>query len=273
MARVAATIAFAALALAGCAIPGPTVRPLLHTVDAAPCAPASPQPRSLLVFMPGRGMALTELQARGFVQAVRQRGFDVDVILVDTHLGYWQERTVFKALREDIVAPARQRGVQQIWLAGISLGGYGALLYDTRYPGEVAGAVAIAPYLGLQQVVDEVSRAGGLRQWKAPPLGPFDESSTPGDTDRHLWRWIQHQTAPRAEGDAAAPGLPGLPVFLAFGDRDRFAAAQQLMAAALPTERVIVTRGGHDWPAWQPAWAALLDRMPWPRRAECVQHP
>jgi S-formylglutathione hydrolase FrmB len=257
-----------AAAVAGCALPGPTVRPLVQVTDPAPCAADAARPRALLVLMPGRGMALSELQERGFVRAVRERGFDVDVSLVDTHLGYWQERSVFHALREDIIAPARQRGVTQIWLAGISLGGYGALLYDARYPGEVAGAVAIAPYLGLQEVVDAVSAAGGVRPWTSPLLGPFDESATPVDTDRHLWRWLQRQTGPAGPGTSTAPPLP---IHLAFGDSDRFVKAQRLLAAALPPERVVVTPGGHDWPAWQPAWGTLLDRMPWPRRAACVR--
>ena len=271
--RLAATLrAFlalgAAFALAGCAELRPTLRPLVQLVDPAPCAAASGPPRPLVVLMPGRGMAVTELASRGFVAAVRRRGFDVDVALVDAHLGYYQERVVFEALREDVVAPARRSGRLEVWLTGISLGGYGALLYDARHPGDIAGVVALAPYLGLDEVVAEVSRAGGLDRWPAPPLAPFTPGSTPNETDRHLWRWLRQQ-AVTGPGEPAPPHR--LPIFLGFGDRDRFVAAQRLLAAALPSERVVVTPGGHDWPAWQPAWNALLDRVPWPRRAECVR--
>ena len=258
----------AALALAGCAELRPTVRPLVQVVDPAPCAAASGLPRPLVVMMPGRGMALAELVSRGFVAAVRRRGFDVDVLLVDAHLGYYQERVVFEALREDVLAPARRSGRPEVWLTGISLGGYGALLYDARHPGDIAGVVALAPYLGLDEVVAEVSRAGGLDRWAPPPLAPFTPSSTPDETDRHLWRWLRQQ-AVTAPGEPAPPHR--LPIYLGFGDRDRFVAAQRLLAAALPAGRVVVTAGGHDWPAWQPGWDALLDRVPWPRRAECVR--
>ncbi len=258
----------AAMAMAGCAELRPTVRPLVQVLDTAPCAAASALPRPLVVLMPGRGMALAELVSRGFVAAVRRRGFDVDVALVDAHLGYYQERVVFEALREDVLVPAHQGGRREVWLTGISLGGYGALLYDARHPGDIAGVVALAPYLGEEEVVAEVTRSGGLGRWQAPPLAPFTPGSTPNETDRHLWRWLQRQT-----GAGPIPPSPPyrLPIFLGFGDRDRFVAAQRLLAAALPPERVVVTAGGHDWPAWQPGWDALLDRVPWPRRAECVR--
>lgn len=212
-------------------------------------------------------MAPSELQARGFVAAVRRRGFDVDMLLVDTHLGYWQARTVFEVLREDVVAPARARGVQQIWLAGISLGGYGALLYDARYPGEIAGVVTLAPYLGSDEVVNEVARAGGLRGWTPPTLAPFAGAPPAEVADQHLWRWLKHNTL---AGTPGSPHGPRLPLFLSFGDSDRFVEAHRLVAEVLPAGQVAVASGGHDWPAWQAGWNRLLDQVPWPRRPACV---
>ena len=251
-------------ALAGCGSVRPTPRPLQQVIDPAPCPSAGTRP--LVVLMPGRGMALAELVEQGFLDAVRRRGFDVDLRLVDAHLGYYNERSVFEALQEDVVAPAHANGPREVWLTGISLGGYGALLYDARHPGEIAGVVAIAPYLGLDTVVAEVGRAGGVRAWRAPVLAPFTPASPPADTDRHLWRWLHAQAAPPAD-DASRR----IPVFLGYGDSDRFVAAQALVAAALPAGRVVVPPGGHDWPAWRAAWDTLLDRVPWPRRAACIK--
>lgn len=264
LARLAITLAIAQ-ALAGCGSVRPTPRPLLQVIDPAPCPPAPAAPRPLVVLLPGRGMALSEFADQGFLDAIRRRGFDVDVQRVDAHLGYYNERSVFEALQEDVVAPARARGVREIWLTGISLGGYGALLYDARHPGEIAGVIALAPYLGLEEVIAEVRRAGGVRAWRAPALGPFTPASTPIDTDRHLWRWL-HSQATLLPGDNGRR----VPIFLGHGDSDRFVAAQSLAAAALPAERVVVRPGGHDWPAWRAAWDALLDRVPWPRRAACA---
>jgi pimeloyl-ACP methyl ester carboxylesterase len=265
MGQFAAALAVAH-ATAGCSSTRPTPRPLPQLIDAAPCPQASTAPRPLIVLLPGRGMALSELAEQGFLDAVRRRGFDVDVHLVDAHLGYYNERSVFEAMQEDVVAPARARGVRDVWLTGISLGGYGALLYDVRHPGEIAGVVAIAPYLGLDEVSAEVRRAGGVRAWRAPALDRFSPASTPIDTDRHLWRWLNSQAAPSPD-DASRR----IPIFLGYGDSDRFVGAQTLAATALPADRVVVRPGGHDWPAWRAAWDTLLDRVPWPRRAACVK--
>jgi pimeloyl-ACP methyl ester carboxylesterase len=251
----------------GCGSVRPTPRPLPQVFDPAPCPPTSSRPRPLIVLLPGRGMALSELTGQGFLDAVRRRGFDVDVRLVDAHLGYYNERSVFEAMQEDVVAPARARGVRDVWLAGISLGGYGALLYDARHPGEIAGVVAIAPYLGLDEVTAEVGKAGGVRAWRAPALDRFSPASTPIETDRHLWRWLHTQSALPADDVSRR-----IPIFLGYGDSDRFVAAQTLAAAALPAKRVVVRPGGHDWPAWRAAWETLLDRVPWPRRAACVKN-
>lgn len=265
MTRLAVALAVAH-AVAGCSSVRPTPRPLPQVIDAAPCPPASAGPRPLIVLMPGRGMALSELTEQGFLDAVRRRGFDVDVRLVDAHLGYYNERSVFEAMQEDVVAPARAGGVREVWLTGISLGGYGALLYDARHPGEIAGVVAIAPYLGLDEVAADVRKAGGVRAWRAPVLDRFSPASTPIETDRHLWRWLHSQAALPSDD-----GSRRVPIFLGYGDSDRFVAAQTLAAAALPAERVVVRPGGHDWPAWRAAWDTLLDRVPWPRRAACVK--
>jgi len=255
-----------AVLLQACAGLQPTTRPLRQAEYPAPCAAAAGSPRPLVVLLPGRAMPISDLADQGLVAAVRRRGFDVDLLAVDAHLGYFQERTVFEALRDDVVAPARARGVREVWLAGISLGGYGALLYDARHAGEIAGAVAIAPYLGLDAVVDEVAAGGGLRAWRPPVLERFTPATSPADTDRHLWRWLQAQAGAAPEGAERR-----MPVFLGHGDRDRYARAQRLAAAAFPAGRVVVRPGDHDWPAWREAWDELLDRMPWPRRPACVK--
>jgi pimeloyl-ACP methyl ester carboxylesterase len=39
-------------------------------------------------------------------------------------------------------------GYGHVRAAGISLGGFGALLYASRYPEEVTGILAVAPFLG-----------------------------------------------------------------------------------------------------------------------------
>lgn len=56
------------------------------------------------------------------------------------------------------------------------------------------------------------------------------------------------------------PGLP--PVYLGFGDADRYAGPSRRLAQRLPEDRVVVLPGAHDWPTWLRLWRALLARLP-----------
>jgi hypothetical protein len=87
-----------------------------------------------------------------------------------------------------------------------------------------------------------VSAAGGLRTWR-PPAPPARE-----DYQRALWYGLRRQLDP-----AARP-----PVFLGFGTDDRFVAACELLAAALPPERVFRAPGGHEWEPWRALLTAFL---------------
>ena len=102
------------------------------------------------------------------------------------------------------------------------------------------GIIAIAPYLGPDDLTDEVVAAGGLGPW-----GPDDPSSYEGEARffRQLWAWL----------DGYADRNPRPPLFLGYGADDRFAPTNAILAAALPPPRVLVVEGGgHDWATWTP---------------------
>ena len=204
----------------------------------------------LLVFLPGAHMSTAELVQQGFVAAVRQRRLAVDVALVDAHLGYVQDGSLLRRLEDDVLAPARAQGYRRIWLAGISLGGYGAMAYALQHPGQIEGLVCLAPYLGRRQLLQDIAAAGGPAVWRRAAV-PRDAD----DTDHALWL-----------GLSAANTLP--PLYLGYGAEDRFAQGHRLLAELLPATRVQVVPGGHDWPPWRALWAQWLDRGLWPTACE-----
>ena len=205
------------------------------------------RPDTLLVLLPGIGMAPEEFLDEGFVQAVRDAGLAADVLLVDAHLGYYNNRSVVDRLRDDVLRPARAQGYRQVWLAGISLGGLGALLY-AQQQGDVDGLLLIAPYLGERLTALDIRNAGGLKRWR-PPAAPDAEF------DVVLWRWLQQQT------DASSTGR-AVPLLLAYGLGDRFAYNAGVLAEVLPASRVFTMPGGHDWPQWRPLWRRMLEAAP-----------
>jgi hypothetical protein len=216
---------------------------------------------TLLIFLPGAFLQPEEFEREGFVSAVRERDLAADVLLVDADVSYYYDQTFTDRLQHDVIEPARANGYRSIWLVGISIGGFGALIHQLARPGTVDGIVALAPYLGRRPLGAEIHKAGGLRSWKAPEGPPPDQ-----EVDRRLWPWLQQYARAKSP-----KGLP--PLYLGFGLSDRFASNHRLLADALPPDRVFTTEGGHDWPQWGRLWRKMLEVLPLPAPARSPATP
>jgi pimeloyl-ACP methyl ester carboxylesterase len=192
-----------------------------------------------MVWLPGAFHGALDFLAAGFAEAVRTRRAALDLTLVDLELEHVGDRSALQRLRSDIVLPARAAGVS-IWLGGISLGGLLALDYAASYPDELDGLCLLAPYLGNRILTAEIAQAPGLASWQPGELAETDE-------ERRIWRYIKSRRA------------DSRPLYLGFGQGDRFSAAHELLAATLPTDSVDVIAGGHDWSTWVRLWENFLD--------------
>jgi pimeloyl-ACP methyl ester carboxylesterase len=229
----------AALLVSACFRPRPATVPM-HTIEISPGVAGS---RSLVVLLPGRYDKPEDFARAGFGELAARYGVDARIVAADAHLGYYLERTVVGRLREDVIAPAKARGVERIWLVGVSLGGTGSVLYSIEHPEDVAGVTLIAPYLGEKEMRLEIEAAGGLRAWT--PQQPMDRA----DFQRRTWAWLK-----RYEN-----GLEGkIPIYLGWGTRDRFAAIDGLLGAVLPPDQVFTAPGGHAWKPWRALWEKFL---------------
>ncbi len=215
-------------------------------------ASATGQARCLLVLMPGIGDSAEDFAYHGFIEAVRQRELPIDIVSTNATLGYYAKRTLHDRIETDVLAPARKAGYEQIWFGGISMGGLGSLLVAERHAAELAGIILIAPYLGDDEVIDEVTKAGGLARWQPP------DTIGAADYQRSMWRWLKAAT----ENPASAP-----PLYLLSGDQDKLAQGHRLIGASLPPGRRFRTPGKHDWGPWKLLWADFLDHSDF--RARC----
>lgn len=235
------TIAFFILSLGaslltGCGALRPATVPIRSVVihDAG-------ETKCLAVILPGR-YAAPETFAP-FAGAVAARGIPLDVVAVDAHLGYYRTRTVLARVREDVILPARANGYDEVWLAGASLGGLGTLLYLRDHAEDLSGVLAIAPFLGEDEVIDEIIAAGGPQKWRPPATIAGD------DIGRNIWSFLTSEEFLRSK----------VPVSLGWGTGDEFDRSNGLLASLLPTERTFANPGGHDMKTWSEIWARFLD--------------
>ena len=241
----------AALLASGCVSLRSTGTPMYTQTDASQCAVRAD---TLIVMLPGVYSYPEEFVREGFVKAVHDSRLAADVVRVDAHLGYYEKNAFVERLRQDVIAPAKARGYRAIWIFGISLGGFGGLIYAQEHPEDIAGVIALAPYLGAPAISDEVAEAGGLMRWSASANPAADQRS---QRETALWTSLQRHGSP------SATGLPQL--WLGYGSADRFAPSNGLLGAVLPRDRVFTTEGGHDWAPWLRLWKSALATLPLPR--------
>jgi pimeloyl-ACP methyl ester carboxylesterase len=215
--------------MASCATPREATIPL-RTVAIGPAEKHD----TLVVLLPGIRDVPEDFARSGF--ADHSGAFDL--LAVDAHWGYYERQSIVDRLHDDIVEPARRGGYMRIWLVGISLGGFGALLYVDRYPDDIEGVVLLAPYLGEPQLASDIEQAGGLEAWSkmALPKDPFALG----------WRALQ---------SIEARGRPN--VIVGYGTADPLVATYGPLLKTVPTQQVHTRDGGHRWSTWAPLWRTI----------------
>jgi pimeloyl-ACP methyl ester carboxylesterase len=233
-----------AVGLSGCALFRSTKGPMDSVYDTLAC---QIRPDTLIVLLPGAYDKPQDFLDQGFVAAIREQKIAADVQLVDAHIGYYNQQQILQRLQSEVVEPARKKGYRRLWFVGISLGGYGTLLYSMKNPNEIDGFFVIAPYMGQRDLPALIERQGGLKTWLA------DNES---HVDADLWRWLRQYGLNGSERPAA---------YLGYGAQDRFAQPNGVMVQVLPLDHRFVIAGGHDWVTWKQLWALFLAKAPFPR--------
>lgn len=230
------------LTLVGCAAGGDVSKPVPTTFIAAP-QPA----HRLVVMLPGRGDSLQALTDTGIAKIIQQSWPDADVLLTGLTMPFYRQGRAAQRLHDEVIEPAQRKAYRQVWLAGISLGGMGTLLYDSEYPDQIDGLLLLSPYLGEDAIHQQIRQAGGLAAWQAGPaqaMGP--------DTFQHeVWRSLQAWSR-RPQRTSST--------WLAYGADEPFRQPIELMTPLLPADHVIMLPGKHNWKLWKPAMRALLER-------------
>lgn len=207
----------------------------------------------LIVLLPGLSDHADIFFKYGFEQDLRSAGVQADLCFVDTRVRHYTEREIIERLRTEILEPARVSGYREIWIVGVSVGGFAALYTAKKYPHLVDGIVVFSPFLGRMAKTMEIRRAGGLAAWTPPT------AKERRDFTVRLWEWLQGYAQP----DVERP-----PLYLAYGAYENdFYWGYSLLAQVLPPERVTTYEGIHGWRSWKPMWPGIIAQV-WGAHAE-----
>ncbi|HUP91348.1 MAG TPA: alpha/beta hydrolase-fold protein [Solimonas sp.] len=205
-------------------------------------------PRMLVVVLPGIADDLGTLQQAHIAEAIQQAQPGAEVTLTAATFRYYLRRNLIARLHDEIVRPARTRGIQRIWFVGASMGGLGTLLFERAYPGELDGLVLLAPLTGRRGLRDSIIAAGGLARWQPGAPRP---AWHPDKDPVEVWRMV------RGWGSDPARARR---VWLVCGTADKFLPAARLIAPMLPAGHAVEVPGGHSWSVWAPAAGEIFAR-------------
>lgn len=228
-----------------------------HASDPIPTqlVPA-PQPRDervLVVVLPGIGSSKDDLARHDVAEAIQRQWPDADTLLTSAALAYYgPEGRLTERLQGEIIEPARDQGYDHIWLIGASLGGLGALLYEQQYPGDVNGVVAFAPFLGGDDLPEQIRAAGGISRWQAQPLPPKEA--------RNPYLLYPLLVFRMARDWLVRPNLAKR-IWIVCGRDDNLKSEAELLATALPQAHYVEVDGGHRWSVWLDSLHSTLPRI------------
>jgi hypothetical protein len=199
--------------------------------------------RVLVLLLPPIGGQGSHYETNGFVEAVREKGFEADLKILDVKPIYYFQGRIAELVKHELVDPAKASGYERVILVGTSLGGHGALLYISRYPEDVDGVVVLAPFLGWGLVADAINEAGGLKRWEDCPAFEWDYAC-------EMWKLLK---------DCVSDPKNRSTIILGYGTDDGFAPHNSLLAKELPPRNVFKVTGGHDWVTWKRLWIEVLE--------------
>ena len=237
-------ILIVAMTVVACVAPRKTESPIPSKFYAS----GANNKNTLIIFLPGRGDDIESYERAGFIDTLQSSTRPLDSVVVDAHLGYYNDRILVERVGEDIIRTYQALGYDEFIVVGISLGGVGALRLRFDFPELVVGTVLIAPFLGSAATIESIAAAGGLQSWRK-------RQHDPNDVGEEIWSWLG---AMYDEQNGTIPNT-----IIAYGENDKFATADNYLAKSIPSANVFKNDGKHKWVAWSPLWSDLTNSDSW----------
>jgi len=232
------------------------ISPLILVILLASCSPPISVPitrtdfrngdtpsKHLVVLLSGRGAPASYFQDHQWVELAREYDVDADFVAPYAHFGYYMRQQLIPRLNEDVIEPAKKQGYETISLLGISMGGLGSILYSEKFPEDVDRIYLVAPYLGDEDVHDEIRSAGGLSVWQI-------REGNREDWEYFMWLRLKEITTDKKLKNK---------IYLGYGENDRLKGLD-LLAQNIPAKHVLKIPGEHKDVTFKQVWKIMLER-------------
>lgn len=208
---------------------------------------AEPGAELTLLFLPPAAASADDFVRHGFISALTQQQVMCNYLQAELPPDLYANGTFLPLLEQALLT---QTPGQRLWLVGISLGAMTALACAARGHLKLEGVVALAPWPGPRDAWRDLVTCGELKP-QAPST--FDQTSIEEThVERRVWHWLA-QTTVQTTAQNIRPK-----VFMAHGERDRFAEGQRCLARYLPPNQVITDDSAHDWDGFCALWQQFL---------------
>ena len=204
--------------------------------------------KSLVIFLPGRGDDIGAYERASFIDILKASSRPLDSVVVDGHLGYYIDRSLAERVHQDVMLPFREQGYEDFIVVGVSMGGVGALRLVRDYGDLVSGAVLLAPFLGDEKLLQELTTAGDLHSWREG----LDHEP---ELDEQIWIWI--------DSIVSRDSHQILSTILAYGQKDKLRPGAEYFSGLLPESHTFTNDGGHGWNTWTPLWSDITKSEIW----------
>jgi pimeloyl-ACP methyl ester carboxylesterase len=232
----------------GCIAACDTLRPLETPIPLRFYESSTSPTGDLVIFLPGLGDDMEAFERAGFIDLLRRSGRPMDAIVADAHFGYYLDGSFLDRIYEDILLPYENAGYSRFFVVGVSMGGFGSIRLKQSLGDRISGIVLLAPFLGEQGLIDEIEKAGGVRDWRK-------QLSHEPEREERVWLWIDELIEPGSDRIRSA--------IVAFGAKDKFERGGRLLARSIPDNGVFIAEGGHNWTTWSLLWADVLNSDIW----------
>ncbi len=200
---------------------------------------------SLIVFLPGIIDTAETFKDEQIFTLARKAGITADMVAAGIYIKHLLKEKMIERLEADIFSHLKNKGYENIWLVGMSLGALNSLLFYQQHMNKICGVVMLSPYIADEELAHELRQAGSLRQWE--PKSANNKKILKRKLVS-LWKWLQQQQLKNDLNN----------IYLGYGNRDKFILSISLLRKILNTNNIIEVEGIHDWVTARKVWRQQL---------------